>query len=71
MCICVSALVKRLKDVCLQHVFEAMIIVANHDISDNGQSEVIKNPLNSAQNACGKFWYHHIFKISVPTVPIQ
>ncbi len=28
---------------------------------------MFKNLLNSAQNASGKCWYRHIFKISVPT----
>ncbi len=71
-CVC-SRLVKSVKDVYLQQVFEAMIIVANHRHicwvrEHNGQSKMFKNLLNSAKkNASGKCWLCHIIKISVPT----
>lgn len=43
-----------------------MIIAASHrqicwGRERNDQSEVFKNPHNSTQNACGKYWYRHIF----------
>jgi len=59
--------VKCVKDVYLQHIFEALIILANHRHiwwarEHKGQSEAFRNPLNSTQSS-------HFLNFSTDLVP--